>query len=116
MVDLDKIKAICIRVLDDTFRPLIPYTPADTHVTGPDGITRLRRHSTGKLRKEYTNFDTVDDRHFVIKVDVDYAKYTNEPWISPYWRGKQNPNEGWFQRAALAYAEALATALGGTIK
>ena len=27
-----------------------------------------------------------------------YVVYTNEPWLSPYWRGKQNPNEGWWER------------------
>lgn len=26
--------------------------------------------------------------------------YTNEPWISPKWHGKKNPNEGWFDRTA----------------
>ena len=28
----------------------------------------------------------------------EYAVYTNEPWISPRWGGKQNPNEGWIER------------------
>ena len=26
-----------------------------------------------------------------------YATYTNEPWISEKWNGKQNPNQGWIQ-------------------
>lgn len=26
-----------------------------------------------------------------------YAVYTNEPWISERWHGKQNPNEGWLK-------------------
>lgn len=25
-----------------------------------------------------------------------YIPYTNEPWISPKWKGKKNPNQGWF--------------------
>lgn len=37
---------------------------------------------------------------------ADYAIYTNEPWLSPRWRGRKNPNEGWIQRAL---AEALPT-------
>lgn len=28
-----------------------------------------------------------------------YMVYTNEPWISPKWHGKKNPNEGWWQEA-----------------
>lgn len=26
-----------------------------------------------------------------------YMPYTNEPWISPKWHGKKNPNEHWWQ-------------------
>ena len=28
-----------------------------------------------------------------------YAPITNEPWIADKWQGKQNPNEGWVQKA-----------------
>ena len=28
-----------------------------------------------------------------------YAVYTNEAWISEKWKGAQNPNEGWIQKA-----------------
>lgn len=44
-----------------------------------------------------------------------YMPFTNEPWISDKWKGKQNPNEGWWQRAvqnACAYATAQ---LGGSV-
>lgn len=26
-----------------------------------------------------------------------YMPYTNEKWVSPRWKGKQNPNEKWWQ-------------------
>lgn len=29
-----------------------------------------------------------------------YVFYTNEPWISPKWHGKKNPNEGWWDKCA----------------
>lgn len=29
-----------------------------------------------------------------------YMPFTNEPWISEFWRGKQNPNENWWNDAA----------------
>ena len=32
-----------------------------------------------------------------------YVVYTNEPWLSPHWKGKKNPNEGWFQRLATEF-------------
>lgn len=28
-----------------------------------------------------------------------YAPITNEPWTSEKWEGRQNPNEGWVQKA-----------------
>ncbi len=46
-----------------------------------------------------------------------YAKYTNEPWsqFKPPLRGKQNPNEGWFDAAAIDAAFAIAKLLGGEV-
>jgi hypothetical protein len=29
---------------------------------------------------------------------IDYAPYTNEPWLSPRWNGKSNPNQGWIDQ------------------
>lgn len=31
--------------------------------------------------------------------DIYYMPYTEEKWISPRWRGRANPNEGWFKQA-----------------
>lgn len=28
-----------------------------------------------------------------------YTPFTNEPWISPKWHGRHNPNEGWWNDA-----------------
>lgn len=28
-----------------------------------------------------------------------YTPFTNEAWVSPKWRGRQNPNEGWWNNA-----------------
>ena len=106
-------------VFEQTFRPRVPYTPFTTQVTGRDGVTHLRRASTGNMRFNATKFEVVSDAHFRIVVDGDiapYVPYTNEPWISPKWRGAQNPNEGWFPRSVIMYATALAMALGGTFE
>jgi hypothetical protein len=52
----------------------------------------VKRQSTGALR----NSIRIKGSSAVIGGGiVNYAVYTNEPWISPRWRGKQNPNEGW---------------------
>lgn len=45
-----------------------------------------------------------------------YVPYTNEPWISPKWNGKKNPNEGWWDLFAQTFIEKFNAKLGGTIK
>lgn len=105
-------------VFEQTFRPLVPYTPYGKWITRPDGSKHYRKHSTGNMRYKATKFEHITDTHFRAYVDGDiatYVPYTNEPWISPKWRGAKNPNEGWIPRAVMAYAEALATALGGKV-
>lgn len=57
----------------------------------------------------------------VIHIEVDdaiapYVPYTNEPWISPKWNGKQNPNEGWWDRFAAEFARRLAEKLNGRLE
>jgi len=33
--------------------------------------------------------------------EVEYAMYTEYPWLSPHWHGKKNPNESWIRRNSL---------------
>lgn len=59
-----------------------------------------------------------DEWKCVISVDpsiAHYMPYTNEPWISPKWKGKKNPNEGWWQWAVEFVARKIAEYLGGTL-
>ena len=45
-----------------------------------------------------------------------YVPYTNEPWISPKWNGKKNPNEGWWDRFVAEFTKRLANKLKGVIR
>lgn len=61
----------------------------------------------------------VTSKYVIIYVDTKvapYVPYTNEPWISPKWNGKQNPNEGWWNRFAAEFSQRLAKKLRGVIK
>lgn len=74
----------------------------------------------GNLRKFGVSSRVNSNRELDIYVDVfeaPYMKYTNEPWstFKPPLRGKKNPNEGWWGRAALAAARSLARDLGGDL-
>lgn len=44
-----------------------------------------------------------------------YAIYTNEPWISPMWMGRTNPNQEWIQSAVIEVLPTLRFILSGTI-
>ena len=67
-----------------------------------------------EMRGEYVPRDTgnmalnslrykVQGNYIVIYFDTNiapYVPYTNEPWLSDKWNGKQNPNEGWWDEFA----------------
>ena len=61
-------------------------------------------YRTGNLERNgiRVNIDNgsmcVEIGHETSKLLGEYAVYTNEPWISPKWGGKQNPNQGWIER------------------
>ena len=104
----------CLAVFASTFQPRVPYTPQSGNVMG-----KFRRASTGTMRRDASKVEIID-KH-VVKVFVDasispYVVYTNEPWLSPKWKGAKNPNEGWFERATERFAQELAASLGGTLE
>ena len=73
---------------------------------------------TGNLQDNAIKVEQVSENEVRIYVDeaiAPYMPYTNEPWLSPKWNGKQNPNEGWFDKAVETVAQAIATKLGGDV-
>lgn len=73
---------------------------------------------TGNMRYNATRLESVGNGVFKIRVSeavAPYVPYTNEPWISPRWNGKKNPNEGWFESGTELVATVLAQNLGGTV-
>ncbi len=62
-------------------------------------------YDTGNLRNDATRI--VWENQNTVRIYVDdsiapYMPYTNEPWVSPVWNGRKNPNQYWFDRAAQA--------------
>lgn len=66
----------------------------------------------------YVNVGNEDTRRGHAEGEAPYMKYTNEPWsnFAPPLRGKENPNEGWWERYADFVAHKIAELLGGTLK
>lgn len=101
MTDADKIQRAFIRAVKEA-KKKSPYR-------------------TGNLRRVAMKSTVASGSELDIYVETNeapYMKYTNESWsqfASPL-RGKQNPNEGWWERAAQAAAWSIAHDLGGTIQ
>ncbi len=78
-----------------------------------------QRGSTGNMA--FNASKLVGESNGVMKIYVDeniapYVPYTVEKWISPFWRGKKNPNEGWFKRTAELVARSISRTYHGTLK
>lgn len=54
--------------------------------------------TTGNLKFNATKVvhEAEQSRIYVDENIAPYMPYTNEPWISPKWKGAKNPNENWF--------------------
>lgn len=88
------------------FRTLIWFkarTPQDTKNLKRHGV-KLERIGVGVWRL------------YVDLEEAPYMPYTNEPWISPKWNGKQNPNEKWWNNTVEEFMRRVARELGGKIK
>lgn len=104
----EQIKAAAIRVVESMRAEWVPnpktrYKPGGS--TGNMAFNALRYEEEGNS--------------FVIFIDdsiAPYVPYTNEPWLSPKWNGKKNPNEGWWQRFCAEFARRFAAELKGEIK
>lgn len=74
-------------------------------------------YDTGNLRYNAIKLESIGKNEWKLYIDENiapYAKYTNEPWIKPRGKYKQNvphnPNEGWFDeeiRYILLYLEIM---------
>lgn len=45
-----------------------------------------------------------------------YVPFVNEPWISSYWHGKQNPNEAYWNNSIEYAIQYIAKVTGGILK
>lgn len=82
-------------------------------------LRNLTPIDTGNLRYNAIKieFPKSDECHiYVDEAIAPYMPYTNEPWISPKWHGKKNPNEHWFDDSAKFIAEVLAQEMKGEFK
>lgn len=73
---------------------------------------------TGNLKDHGLQYREEGDAYH-IWIDLEqapYMPYTNEPWTSPKWNGKTNPNEGWWEVWCETFMNRLAQKLRGKLK
>ena len=74
---------------------------------------------TGNLRYNSFKIEPLGDMKWKVYIDekvAPYAPYVNEKWISPKWKGKTNPNEGFWERVFEFIANQISAATNGQIK
>lgn len=81
-------------------------------------LKKLAPFDTGNLAINAIDFVYIGPDKAEIHVNEDiapYMPYTNEPWISPHWNGKRNPNQDWWQISIDFIVRKLALKYGGKI-
>lgn len=99
MINIEQRIELAIMNAVSTARLLIPYR-------------------TRNLKLNSFKWERVNEKEWRVYIDLDiapYAPYVNEKWISPKWKGKQNPNEGFFQKVYQYIANSIASAVSGQI-
>lgn len=82
-------------------------------------LRKMAPYDTGTLAKDAITIEFSNPNECHIYVDESVAPYmpfTNEPWISPKWNGKQNPNQDWWQTACEYIMYLFQDLLGGDLK
>ena len=100
--------AACIRVVERLRKTAFIPNPRTRYKPGG---------STGNMAFNALRYRVEGDR-FIVYIDegiAPYFVYTNEPWTSPVWGGKKNPNEGWADLFAKEFERLLAEELKGEI-
>lgn len=83
------------------------------------GTKRITPIDTGNMRYNAVKIVYTDGGNechiYVDEAIAPYVFYTNEPWISPKWHGKKNPNEGWLDNGAQIIDERIRQRLGAKL-
>lgn len=73
---------------------------------------------TGNLYNsiKFTMYKSGKTAKIYVSAQAPYMPYTNEPWVSSYWKGKKNPNLYWWDNAITGVFMYLARTFGGDIE
>jgi hypothetical protein len=81
-------------------------------------LRELAPYDTGNLALNAIKIEFPSPTTCLIYVDesiAPYMPYTTRPWVAPKWKGRKNPNEGWWQAAGELIVEFIARETQGEI-
>lgn len=67
-------------------------------------------------QKDHIYIKDLPSGGFEVIVNTDYVQFTTDKWVSPQWKGRQNPNEGWDKEAATLFIKKAKVKLGARIR
>ena len=110
-MDVEKYKNVCMEAFEAVKSRIVP-NPNTRYQKGG---------STGNLALNALKFAWEGENGLTFHMWIDeevapYMTYTNEPWISPKWKGKKNPNENWWNKACEFFMDFLTEKLQGELK
>jgi len=74
---------------------------------------------TGNMRYNATKLMPLGHDRYRLYIDKNiapYFPYVDGPWVHPRWQGAKNPNEKFFEKAAIAFANELTSRLNGKME
>lgn len=118
-MDVEHFQRACISVMQPYREKVVPNPKTRGKVWYKNAYGNWQRGSTGNMAFNATKLIFPSPTTCSIVIDesiAPYMPYTNEPWISPKWKGHKNPNEHWFDKSALWVAKEIAKRLHGTVR
>ena len=93
---------LLLRITDYILKRLKEFAPKDTGNLAFNSLVKANKN--GNTVEIYVNTEIAP-----------YMPYTNEPWISPKWNGKNNPNEVWWNDAIVLILHEVAQVFKGEL-
>lgn len=91
---------------------IVKYAPKDTGNLAYNAI-KIKMDSPRQC-EIYVSGNSIKTLKMYMRYGIaPYMPFTNEPWISPKWHGRKNPNEGWWQNAIENAVNTVAKKYGG---
>lgn len=102
-----------INIIFETVEEMRPFFVPNPETRGKTSTGKMAFNALQVRVRTYQRKPAVEI--FMDENIAPYVVYTNEPWISPKWRGKKNPNEGWWDKFLEELLKRVAKKINGNL-